>query len=103
LGAGRFLEMVISGYFNSGIAFMQCVKGFLCQFGLNADLSKQMDFKERIKDDPNWLPEGPKYWENDLSIALHNFYSYVLTTGHDTTCILQHSIVCSVQLTTEVE
>jgi cyclophilin family peptidyl-prolyl cis-trans isomerase len=68
LGAERFLEMVTSGYFNSGIPFMRCVKGFLCQFGLNADLSKQKDFKQSIEDDPNWLPEGPKYRENEQGV-----------------------------------
>jgi peptidyl-prolyl cis-trans isomerase A (cyclophilin A) len=68
LGAERFLEMVTSGYFNSGVPFMRCVKGFLCQFGLNADPSKRKDFKETIEDDPNWLPEGPKYRENEQGV-----------------------------------
>lgn len=61
LGAQRFMDMVTSGYFNTGVPFMRCVKGFLCQFGLNADASKSNDFRRSIPDDPNWLPEGPAH------------------------------------------
>ena len=31
LGAEHFMDMVTSGYFNSGVPFMRCVKNFLCQ------------------------------------------------------------------------
>ena len=34
IGAARFIDMVTSGYFNSGVPMMRCVKNFLCQFGL---------------------------------------------------------------------
>jgi len=64
LGTERFLNMVKNQYFDSGVPFMRCVKGFLCQFGLNADPSKNGVFGS-IKDDPNWLPEGPKFRENE--------------------------------------
>jgi cyclophilin family peptidyl-prolyl cis-trans isomerase len=67
-GARRFLEMVTSGYFNSGVPFMRCVKGLVCQFGFNADPSKRNDFSETIEDDPNWLPEGRKYRENEQGV-----------------------------------
>jgi cyclophilin family peptidyl-prolyl cis-trans isomerase len=64
LGAERFLEMVTSGYFNSIVPMMRCVKGFLCQFGLNASKERRKDFDQTIEDDPNWLPEGPTHREN---------------------------------------
>jgi cyclophilin family peptidyl-prolyl cis-trans isomerase len=68
LGAQRFLEMVTSGYFNTGVPMMRCVKKFLCQFGLNASKEKRNDFDQTIEDDPNWLPEGPTHRENDLGV-----------------------------------
>ncbi|KAG7366828.1 cyclophilin type peptidyl-prolyl cis-trans isomerase [Nitzschia inconspicua] len=67
-GAARFLEMVTSGYFNTGVPMMRCIKNFLCQFGLNASKEKLKDFDETIEDDPNWLPEGPTHRENALGI-----------------------------------
>lgn len=67
-GAGRFVDMVTSGYFNSGVPFMRCVENFLCQFGLNADASKRKDFRESLPDDPYWLPKGPKNRENDAGV-----------------------------------
>lgn len=33
LGAAHFMDMVLSGYFNSGVPFMRCVNNFLCQVG----------------------------------------------------------------------
>jgi hypothetical protein len=69
-GAERFLDMVTSGYFNTTVPFMRCVKGFLCQFGLNSDPSKSLEFRASIPDDPNWLPEGPKYRVNDLGVKV---------------------------------
>jgi cyclophilin family peptidyl-prolyl cis-trans isomerase len=68
LGSRRFLEMVTSGYFNSGVPMMRCVKDFLCQFGLNASKEKRKDFDKTIEDDPNWLPEGPTHRENALGV-----------------------------------
>jgi cyclophilin family peptidyl-prolyl cis-trans isomerase len=68
LGAERFLEMVTSGYFNTGVPMMRCVKDFLCQFGLNASKEKRKDFDQTIEDDPNWLPEGPTHRENALGV-----------------------------------
>ncbi len=68
LGAERFLAMVTSGYFDSGVPFMRCVKGFLCQFGLNSDSTKEKDFKDTIQDDANWLPEGPTGRQNEQGV-----------------------------------
>ena len=68
LGAERFMAMVTSGYFNSSVPFMRCLKGFLCQFGLNADSSKSKDFHQTIEDDPNWLPEGPSGRQNEQGV-----------------------------------
>jgi peptidyl-prolyl cis-trans isomerase A (cyclophilin A) len=64
-GANRFLEMVSTGYFNAGVPLMRCLKGFLCQFGLNNDPSLSKVFKETILDDPNWLPEGKNHRHNE--------------------------------------
>jgi cyclophilin family peptidyl-prolyl cis-trans isomerase len=65
-GAQRFLEMVQSGYFNDGVPLMRCIKGFLCQFGLAGAKSKL--YRASVPDDPNWLPEGAKYRENDKGV-----------------------------------
>ncbi|CAB9510530.1 PPIases accelerate the folding of proteins. It catalyzes the cis-trans isomerization of proline imidic peptide bonds in oligopeptides (By similarity) [Seminavis robusta] len=69
-GAKRFLEMVTTGYFNSkfGVPLMRCVQGFLCQFGLNSEPQLSKRFKETIPDDANWLPEGPKYRQNEEGV-----------------------------------
>lgn len=68
LGAERFMAMVTSGYFNTSVPFMRCVPGFLCQFGLNSDKAKRADFHETILDDPNWLPQGPKFRQNENGV-----------------------------------
>jgi cyclophilin family peptidyl-prolyl cis-trans isomerase len=59
--AEGFMEMVTSGYFTSGIPLMQCIKGFLCKFGLNSDPAKRQDFQETFPDNGNWLPEGKAF------------------------------------------
>lgn len=64
LGAEHFMDMVTSQYFDSGVPMMRCMKDFLCQFGINSDPAVTKKFKSNIEDDPNWLPEGPKYREN---------------------------------------
>jgi cyclophilin family peptidyl-prolyl cis-trans isomerase len=69
LGAERFVDMVTSGYFDTGVPLMRCIKGFLCQFGLNADNSKKEQFRESIPDDPNWLPEGPTGRKNEQGVS----------------------------------
>mmetsp|Transcript_3667 Transcript_3667/g.8877 ORF Transcript_3667/g.8877 Transcript_3667/m.8877 type:complete len:380 (-) Transcript_3667:1867-3006(-) len=72
LGAKRFMEMVQSGYMNSVIPMMRCVKDFLCQFGLTADpeRAKKKEFRKGgIPDDPNWLPEGPKFRKNEKGVV----------------------------------
>jgi hypothetical protein len=58
------MNMVTSQYFDSGVPMMRCMKDFLCQFGINSDPTVTKTFKSNIKDDPNWLPEGPEYREN---------------------------------------
>jgi len=69
LGAELFLKMVTSGYFDSGVPMMRCLKGFLCQFGINSDRDVTKNFHiGKIKDDPNWLPEGPKYRQNSEGV-----------------------------------
>lgn len=67
-GAERFMAMVTSGYFNTGVPFMRCIEGFLCQFGLNADNSKSDAYRQSIEDDPNWLPEGPAGRQNEKGV-----------------------------------
>jgi cyclophilin family peptidyl-prolyl cis-trans isomerase len=68
IGAAHFIDMVKGGYFDSGVPMMRCMKGFLCQFGLNNDPAVTRKNDENLKDDPNWLPEGPKYRENDNGV-----------------------------------
>lgn len=45
---------------------MRCVEDFLCQFGLAGARSKL--YAPTIPDDPNWLPEGPKFRENTKGV-----------------------------------
>eukprot|EP00934_Nitzschia_sp_Nitz4_P000954 Nitzschia sp. Nitz4//scaffold136_size62208//22497//23507//NITZ4_006365-RA/size62208-processed-gene-0.34-mRNA-1//-1//CDS//3329535609//954//frame0 len=68
IGAARFMDMVTSGYFNSQVPLMRCVKNFLCQFGLNADKAHRKDFDASIEDDPNWLPKGAKHRQNEAGV-----------------------------------
>lgn len=70
LGAQRFLQMVKTEYFSSKVALMRCIKHFLCQFGIAGDpsLNAQYGGKNNLKDDPNWLPEGPSHRKNELGV-----------------------------------
>jgi cyclophilin family peptidyl-prolyl cis-trans isomerase len=71
LGASRFLRMVSTKYFSSRIAMMRCLKGFLCQFGIAGDPllnSEYVGAGKNLKDDPNWLPEGPTHRTNELGV-----------------------------------
>ena len=69
IGAAHFLDMVNTKYFSSKVALMRCVKGFLCQFGIAGIPSYNKHHeKNNMKDDPNWLPEGPPGRKNDLGV-----------------------------------
>lgn len=71
LGASRFLRMVSTKYFSSKVAMMRCLKNFLCQFGIAGDPSLNKQFNgggNNLKDDPNWLPEGPTHRTNELGV-----------------------------------
>ena len=67
IGADNFLNMVKSGYFNEApVPMMRALKGFLIQFGLSSSPETQKHYettylkgKGGLKDDPQWLPEGP--------------------------------------------
>ena len=67
IGASNFLNMVESGYFNEArVPMMRALKGFLIQFGLSSSPATQKHYettylkgKGGLKDDPQWLPEGP--------------------------------------------
>jgi peptidyl-prolyl cis-trans isomerase A (cyclophilin A) len=67
-GAGRFVEMVQKGYFSSTVPMMRCLRGFLCQFGLSSDPNWSRKYRTTIHDDPNWLPEGSDFRENDKGV-----------------------------------
>jgi Cyclophilin type peptidyl-prolyl cis-trans isomerase/CLD len=78
-GAQRFLDMVTSGYFNTTVPFMRCVKNFLCQFGLNSVPYKTHEFQSRLPDDPNWLPEGPLFRENEQHVKVrYHFFKWAV-------------------------
>lgn len=68
IGAENFLKMVTTGYFDSTVPMMRCLEGFLCQFGLNTDANVTKKFNKSFKDDPNWLPEGPKFRQNEKGV-----------------------------------
>jgi peptidyl-prolyl cis-trans isomerase A (cyclophilin A) len=68
LGAARFVQMVTSAYFQTGVPMMRCIPKFLCQFGLNADPKKAKDFRPSLPDDPFWLPTGPPGRQNDKGV-----------------------------------
>lgn len=66
IGAGNFMNMVNSKYFESRVPMMRALKGFLIQFGLSSLPETQKEFETKylkgkggLKDDPQWLPEGP--------------------------------------------
>jgi len=77
-GAQRFLDMVKSGYFESGVPLMRCIKNFLCQFGLNNNAEKSKIYRPTLEDDPNWLPEGPTNRENEDHVKrfAHGYMAY---------------------------
>lgn len=68
LGAETFLSMVRSGYFSATVPLMRCVRGFLCQFGLTANVTVTNQYRNTFKDDPNWLPEGPDHRQNEFGV-----------------------------------
>lgn len=61
VGADFFLSMVKDNFFSSKVPLFRALKNFLVQFGLNGDPEVQKRYfeKENLKDDHNWLPEGP--------------------------------------------
>lgn len=67
LGAERFLNMVATGYFSSKIALFRCLRKFLCQFGLAGDPALNKPYSS-MKDDPPWLPLGPKHRFNAAGV-----------------------------------
>ena len=57
--------MVQEEYFSASVPLMRCIEGFICQFGLTADKELNAKYRhDRIKDDPNWLPEGKTHRTN---------------------------------------
>ena len=64
IGSQRFLDMVTNQYFDTTVPLMRCIPNFICQFGLNGNPTAMKPYigkKNTLPDDPNWLPEGPKY------------------------------------------
>ena len=49
---------------------MRCINKFLCQFGIAGipSYNKPYNGKNQLKDDPNWLPEGPTHRTNELGV-----------------------------------
>lgn len=61
LGAQRFLDMVTVNYFSRPVPLMRCIANFLCQFGLAGPPVQEWHRNHNLRDDPQWLPAGPKY------------------------------------------
>jgi peptidyl-prolyl cis-trans isomerase A (cyclophilin A) len=80
LGAANFEQMVDFKFFDSGVPMMRALKGFIIQFGLNGNTTVQRAYEEQylgrrfggLKDDPNWLPEGPP-GRKDPKTGVHRF------------------------------
>jgi len=51
LGAGRFYELVKSGFYDD-CRFFRVVRGFMVQFGINGSPSTQEGWERSLKDDP---------------------------------------------------
>ena len=51
LGAGRFYELVKSGFYDD-CRFFRVVSGFMVQFGINGNPSTQQSWERSLKDDP---------------------------------------------------
>jgi len=68
IGAAHFIEMVKAKYFDTTVPLMRCRKGFVCQFGINSDPTVTQKFRSSLNDDPNWLPEGKEFRENDRGV-----------------------------------
>ena len=68
--------MVRANYFSNKVPLFRCIKNFLCQFGLAGPPSKEFD--QRMPDDPQWLPAGPKSRVNDNGVKrfAHGYLSY---------------------------
>lgn len=84
LGVQRFLDMVSSGFFDSGVHFFRTLKGFIVQFGLSDDASLQRKWhaeKGNIPDDPPWLPMGPSHRRNSSTGVLRYQEGYVAYAG----------------------
>lgn len=62
-GARRFIDMVQANYFSTRVPLFRCVKNFICQFGISGTPSKI--FRKSFRDDPSWLPFGPRHWSVD--------------------------------------
>ena len=51
LGAGRFYELVKSGFYDD-CRFFRVVRGFMVQFGINGNPSTQQGWERSLRDDP---------------------------------------------------
>lgn len=79
-GAANFERMVDFKFFDSGVPMFRALKGFIIQFGLNGNTTVQRAYEEQylgrrfggLKDDPNWLPEGPP-GRKDPKTGVHRF------------------------------
>jgi hypothetical protein len=87
IGASNFLNMVNTHYFESRVPMMRAIKGFLIQFGLSSLPDTQKEYestylrgKGGLKDDPQWLPEGPpgRQAEDGTRRFKRGYFAYVL-------------------------
>ena len=93
-GAQRFMDMVRQGHFDEGVPMMRCLKEFLCQFGLSANPSRNGHSWPSLKDDPPWLPHGPKY-RSDASGGQRFKTGYMAYAGAGSNSRAQQLIVAN--------
>jgi cyclophilin family peptidyl-prolyl cis-trans isomerase len=82
-GVARFLEMVASRYFQSGVPLFRCTDA--CQFGLSNNAKQtQRFFNKRLEDDPMWLPPGPNYRQNSHGVRRYprGYWTYAGSGNH---------------------
>lgn len=51
---------------------MRCIRGFICQFGIAGNPEYNKPYKQSLRDDKNWLPEGPTNRRSEHGVKRFN-------------------------------